>query len=200
MAYLTSAVRSKQVVAAARAVLLRDGVARTTMRTVAAEADIPLGTLQHVFPTKQGLLRAVIEDVVDEMAEVLRSSADLEAGLEHAIRQGLRNFWTRLVVGHRGLQLMQYELVTSALRTPGLEALPVWQYERYRDVVTDWCREAATRAGETCAVPFERLARVIVAGIDGLILQHVVDPNPARAQEDLEALIEVLVALAAPSS
>lgn len=200
MAYVTSAVRRKQVVAAARAVLLRDGVARTTMRTVAAEADIPLGTLQHVFPTKQGLLRAVIEDVVDEIAEVLRSSADVEAGLAHAIRQGLRNFWAGLVVGDGGLQLMQYELVTSALRTPGLEGLPAWQYERYNDAVAQWCREAAARAGETCALSFEHLARVLIAGVDGLILQHVVDPNPERAAEDLDALTEMLVTLAAPTA
>jgi len=135
MPYVESAVRSKQAVAAARAVLMRDGVGGTSMRTVATEAGIPLGTLQYVFPTKQGLLRAVIEDVVEEIADLLRSSAELEAGLEHAIRRGLHNFWEKLVVDHRNLQLVQYELVTHALRTPGLEELPRWQYERYTEVV-----------------------------------------------------------------
>lgn len=64
-------------------------------------------------------------------------------------------------------------------------------------VVADWCREAASRAGEHCAVSFERLARVLVAGIDGLILQHVVNPDPARSEEDLESLTAMLIALAA---
>ena len=64
MPYVESALRTKQAVAAARAVLVREGVGRTTMRAVASEAEIPLDTLQYVFPTKQGLLRAVIEDVV----------------------------------------------------------------------------------------------------------------------------------------
>ena len=81
MVYVESAVRGRQIIAAARDVLVRDGVARTTMRAVADEAQIPLGTLQHVFPTKQKLLRAVIEDVVEEIAEVLRTSADLDDGL-----------------------------------------------------------------------------------------------------------------------
>ena len=197
MPYVESAVRSKQAVAAARAVLMRDGVGGTSMRTVATEAGIPLGTLQYVFPTKQGLLRAVIEDVVEEIADLLRSSAELEAGLEHAIRRGLHNFWEKLVVDHRNLQLVQYELVTHALRTPGLEELPRWQYERYTEVVAEWCREAATRAGETSAVPFDRLARVLVAGVDGLILQHVVNPDVDRSAQDLEAIIEMVVALAA---
>lgn len=127
MVYVESAVRGRQIIAAARGVLVRDGVARTTMRAVADEAQIPLGTLQHVFPTKQKLLRAVIEDVVEEIAEVLRTSADLDDGLEHAVRQGIRGFWNTLVVGHDNLQLVQFELVVQALRTPGLEDLSLIQ-------------------------------------------------------------------------
>lgn len=88
MPYVESAQRTKEAVAAARIVLMREGVGRTTMRAVAAEAGIPLGTLQYVFPSKQGLLKAVIEDVVDEIAEVLRGAADTKAGLNDAIRRG----------------------------------------------------------------------------------------------------------------
>nr|WP_240316707.1 FAD-dependent oxidoreductase [Mycobacterium persicum] len=124
---------------------------------------------------------------MEEIADLLKSSAELEAGLEHAIGCGLRNFWEKLVVDHRDLQLVQYELVTHALRTPGLEALPRWQYERYTEIVAQWCQEAATRAGETSALPFDRLARVLVASIDGLILQHIANPDVRRSAQDLEA-------------
>lgn len=194
--YVESAVRTKQAVAAARAVLMRDGVGGTTMRAVATEAGVPLGTLQYVFPSKQGLLRAVFEDIVEEIAELLRVSAELEAGLEHAIRVGLRNFWTELVVNHRELQLVQLELVTHALRTAGLEELPRWQYERYIEIVAQWCESAATRAGETTTIPFDRLARLLVAGIDGLILQHVISADADRSRADLDALVETVVSLA----
>ncbi|MGL5442958.1 MAG: TetR/AcrR family transcriptional regulator [[Mycobacterium] stephanolepidis] len=197
MPYVESAQRTREAVAAARVVLMREGVGRTTMRAVASEAGIPLGTLQYVFPSKQGLLKAVIEDVVEEISGVLRGAAESETGLENAIRHGVRNFWSRLVVEHHDLQQVQYELVTHALRTPGLEDLPAWQYEQYTQVVALWCRAAASRAGERSAVSFEQLARVLVAGIDGLILQHVVNPDPARSAEDLESLSEMLIALAA---
>lgn len=196
MPYVESAVRSKQAVAAARAVLLRDGVGGLTMRAVATEAGIPLGTLQYVFPSKQGLLRTVFEDIVAEIAELLRGSAELDAGLEHAIRVGLRNFWAELVVNHHDLQLVQYELVTHALRTPGLEELPRWQYEQYIEIVANWLEWAATKAKEETAIPFDRLARVLVAGIDGLILQHVVNPDEDRSVEDLDALVDTVVSLA----
>lgn len=191
--YVSSALRSKQAIAAARTVLVREGVAGMSMRAVAAEAQIPLGTLQYVYPTKQLLLRSVIEDVVEEIADVLKRSANLDEGLEVAISDGIRRFWSTLVEGHRQLQLVQLELVTHALRTPGLENLAGWQYEQYTRVVTEWCEAAATRAQETSAISYERLARLIVAGLDGLIVQHVVNPDPDRSATDLGELIAMLV-------
>lgn len=198
MPYVEASVRRAQLIGAARTALARDGVAGTSLRAVAAEAGVPLGTLQYVFPSKEKLLQAVIEDVVDEIAEVLRGSAELDRGLAHAIRVGVQGFWSSLVSGHQGLQLMQYELTTYALRSGGQEHLARWQYERYCRVVADWCRTATIRAGETCAVPFGRLARVIVAGLDGLILQYVCDPDESRSIEDVGAMVAMVVALADP--
>jgi AcrR family transcriptional regulator len=196
VAYVEAAVRRRQMVTAARAVLAREGVARATLRAVAAEAGVPLGTMQYAFRSKEQLLRAVIEDVVEEIAEVLKDSAELDDGLAHAIRQGLSRFWSHLVAGQADLQLMQYELTIYALRTAGHESLARWQYERYCSIVAAWCQDAASNAGETCAVPFVQLGRVLVAGMDGLILQHVCDPNPARSAEDLNAMAAMVISLA----
>lgn len=197
MVYVEAAVRRRQLVASAQVVLMRDGVARTSLRAIAQEAGIALGTLQYVFPSKELLLRAVIEEVVEEIAALLKEDVELGGGLEGAIRHGLSTFWSRLVAEERDLQLMQYELTTYALRTAGQEDLARWQYERYCGVVAAWLQEAADNAGETSAVPFARLGRVMVAGIDGLILQHVCDPDATRSREDLDAMIEMIVGLAA---
>ena len=196
MAYVEASVRRGQLIAAARSALARDGVAKTSLRAVAAEAGVPLGTMQYVFPSKELLLRAVIEDVMDEIVEVLKAMADADHGLEHGIRTGLASFWEQLVEGDQGLQLMQYELTVYSLRTAGQEELARWQYERYANVIAEWCQLAANRAGESCSVPFGQLARVILAGMDGLILQYVCDPNRERARETLGVFIETVVGLA----
>ena len=198
MPYVEASVRSRQLVEAARRVLIRDGAGRLTMRAVAAEAGVLLGTVTYVFKSKEMLLRAVIEDVTAEIAEVLKSSPDTGRGLEYAIRQGLDRFWATLVEEQEGLQIIQYELTIYALRTAGLESLARWQYERYARIVAAWCQEAASNAGEACAVPFDTLARVLVAGVDGLILQYVCDPDMTRAREDLQAVTEMLISLASP--
>lgn len=196
MAYVKATVRSGQLVEAARRVLARDGVQGATMRGVASEAGVPLGTLSYVFGSKEQLLMAVIQDVTEEIAEVLGESAQTDQGLEQAIRAGIETFWTRLVADERWLQVMQYELVMYSLRTPGLDHLARWQTERYCRIVAAWCQQAANDAGELCAVPFDALARVMVAGVDGIILQFVADPDDARARRDLAMLTEMLVGLA----
>lgn len=196
MVYVESAVRNRQIVAAARAVIARDGVAAATVRAVAHEADIPLGTLQYVFPAKQQLIRAVIEDLIEELGGTLRSSAPLDAGMEHALAEGVRRFWNDLVVSDEPIQLAQYELTTHALRTAGLEDLARRQYEGYVDAVAEWIHEAAARAGEESSIERRRLARLIVAGVDGLILQYVVDPDPDRGRDDVEAMIAMIVGYA----
>ena len=196
MAYVKATVRSGQLVEAARRVLARDGVQGTTMRGVAAEAGVPLGTLSYVFGSKEQMLKAVIEDVTEEIANLLRDLAETDKGLEQAIRAGLDSFWTRLVVDERWLQVMQYELVMYSLRTPGLEDLARWQTERYCRIVAAWCQQAANNAGELCAIPFDALARVLVANVDGLILQYVADPDVARSRHDLAIVTEMLVDLA----
>jgi TetR/AcrR family transcriptional regulator, regulator of biofilm formation and stress response len=194
--YVEASERARQSVAAARLVMERSGVAGATLRAVASEAGVPLGTLQYVFPTRELLLRAVIEDVVEEIAQVLAGSMPTEGGLANAVRVGLHAFWDSLVTDRVPLQLMQGELLAYSLRTPGLEHLAAWQYERYRSLVADWCRRSAEDAGERVSLPYERLASVLLAGLDGLVLQYVSDPDDARAREDLEAVVEMVVARA----
>ncbi|MFL1379746.1 MULTISPECIES: TetR/AcrR family transcriptional regulator [unclassified Nocardiopsis] len=196
MPYVEASVRSRQFVAAARRAMARGGVAGASLRAVAAEAGVPLGTLQYVFPSKELLLKAVIEDVVEEAADLLAEAVETDRGLAHAIRQGFEAFWSRLVVDRIDTQIMQSELLNYMLRTPGHADLARWQYRRYTDIVAQGCREAAAAAGEVCAVPYDRLARLVLSSIDGLTLQYACDPDEARSREDLETAVEMVLAVA----
>ena len=195
MAYVKASERRAQLVVAARAVLCRDGVVGTTLRAVAAEAGVPLGTLHYVFPTKQQLITAVVEDIRDEVSAVFQS-AEIDAGLEHAIRHGVENYWQRLVLSQPELALMRHEVFVYALRTPGLERLGRWQIEGYARIVAEWCEAAAGKAGETCAVPFETLGRVLVGTVIGVVLHYLSDHDSDRSGRDLQAAVEMLVRLA----
>jgi AcrR family transcriptional regulator len=189
--------RRGQIIAAARTVLARDGVAGITMRSLAAEAGIPLSSLHYAFQSKEQIFRAVLEDVIAEISKDLESYQADGAGLAQTLRLGLRRAFEHSA-HTRDSQLMQYELTTYALRTAGLADLAAWQYEQYCAILAGWCREAATAAGETCAVSFDALARVLLAALDGLILQQLANPDAERSGRDLDNVIEAVIALADP--
>jgi hypothetical protein len=79
-----------------------------------------------------------------------------------------------------------------------MAAVATWQYELYLDVLTTLWTQAAARAGVTLAIPAEQLARLFLAGVDGLILQYLTLGDPVRAKADLEALVQQMVRYADP--
>ncbi|MGW4351446.1 TetR/AcrR family transcriptional regulator [Nocardia sp. NPDC004582] len=197
MVYVKVSEREEQIIAAAVRVLSDVGVPATTLRAVAAEAGVPLGTLQYVFSSKEQLLRAVITTVIRDISETLRAQLELDRGVEHALRQGVSSFWEKLVANHVGLQIMQYELMTYSLRNEAGE-LAQLQYESYSAVVTEFFEQAARTSGERCAVGFDTLGRLALAQIDGLILQYIAKPDAARARRDLQQALDMLVIFADP--
>ncbi|MBS1692891.1 MAG: TetR/AcrR family transcriptional regulator [Actinobacteria bacterium] len=198
MAYVKAADREVQIVAAARRVLAAVGVSATTLRAVAAEAEIPLGTLHYVFPSKEKMLRAVIAAVIGEVVDTVRADLQLDRGVEHAIRQGGTRVWDALVEGDVGTQIMQYELAMYSARTQDSGGLARLQYEQYTALITELCEQAADSAGERCAVDFGTLGRLCLAVIDGLIVQYVANPDPERAERDLDRAFDMVVAFADP--
>ncbi len=197
MVYVRASERADQIIAAAVTVLGTVGVPATTLRAVAAEAGVSLGTVQYVFPTKDQLLRAVITRVIHDISEALRSQPELDRGVEHALRHGVSGFWEKLVDNHIGLQIMQYELLSYSIRNEA-GSLARLQYESYVAVVTRFCEQAAESAGERCAVGFDTLGRLALAQVDGLILQYIADPDVERARRDLRQALDMLVLYADP--
>jgi AcrR family transcriptional regulator len=198
-AYVKADERRRQLVAAARRVLGQQGLAGSTLRAVAAEAGVPLGTVHYIFPSKELLLRAVLEDVVDQVSAILAEAADEVSDVETAMLAGARSAWDALVKSDPVQQLMQYELTIWALRTSGMERLARWQYDRYLDVLTNAWERLAARAKVTYAVPAQELARLQLAAADGLILQFLTAPDADRAASDLDTITRQLVRLAAPT-
>lgn len=198
MAYVRVEQRHEEIVTAAVRVLSDVGVPGTTLRAVAAEAGIPLGTLHYVFPTKDRLLQAVISAVIDEVVAAVRPSLQPGRGVAHALRQGMTGFWTKLVEREIGLQVMQYELAMYSVRTEGAGGLAQLQYDRYTDLVSTLCEQAARAAGERCAVDFPTLGRLALAVLDGLIVQYVASTDAARARHDLDHAVDMLVMFADP--
>ncbi len=196
--YVKADERRRRLVVAARRVLARSGVAGSTLRAVATEAEVALGTVHYAFPSKEQLLRAVLEDVVEEISTVVREASDTATDLQDGVLGAARTVWSRVVEAAPEEQLMQYELSMWALRTAGMADLAQWQYERYVDLIDEHWQRVAAHTGVTLSVPTRRLARLQLAALDGLLLQHLASRDLERTLADVEALVDQLVRYADP--
>lgn len=191
----TVEVKRGEILVAAIRVLARDGIAETTTRKIAAEADVNQAMLRYYFGSKDDLLFAVLQEMMRLTAEIVREAASTQSNLREAIAESLRAFWAH-VESAPELQVMQYELTLYALRTPDAAWLAKQQYDGYSAVVETLFQEAFSNANQQCVLPFAELARFVIAGLDGLILQFISDRNPERARRDLNHLIAATIALA----
>lgn len=189
--------RRARIVQAAVRVLAEEGLGRATTRRIAAEAGMPLGALHYCFASKDDLLAAVLEAVVEEISGIATAAVDPARGLDAAIEASALAFWGH-VEATPGLQTMQYELTLHALRSPESAWLAAWQYDRYVDVAAGVYRAAARAAGERPAVPYADIASFAVAGLDGLIIQHLAHRDAARSRAAVARLVRATRALADP--
>jgi AcrR family transcriptional regulator len=182
-----SDVTRAQIIQGALQALEKTGVIGTTTRSIAAEANVQLATLHYHFASKSTLLVAVLEALIDEIAERLREDrAGTEPDLDDRIELLIHGTW-RSIMRSRARQIVQYELTLYALRE-GAQWLADQQYEAYLRLYRDQLISKSEKS-ELSTAGYTSLARFILAGIDGLILQELVKPSRTRSNQVIEALI-----------
>jgi AcrR family transcriptional regulator len=191
----TAVERRAEILAAAIRVLARDGIAETTTRKIAAEANVNQATLRYYFGSKDDLLFAVLQEMMRMTGEIVQAGITFDHGLHHAIAESLKAFWTHVEAAPE-LQVMQYELTLYALRHQESAWLAKQQYDGYSSVVETLLQQGFEATGNTCSLPFADLARFIIGGLDGLILQFISDHDTVRARRDLDHLIAAVIGLA----
>ncbi len=193
--------RRQQLIDAALQVMADHGLAKATTRAITDEAGLALGAFHYAFSSKDELLGAVIEQVVAEIdAALVRTlgaaepRADDPDGRElvvEVLHRFLTATWEYLESTPQ-LQLAQYELTLHAVRDPALRHLAERQYELYSATVS---RALGTLTGEIGAQRADQLARYVVATIDGLLLQWLVEGDDEAARARLTRYLRTLPAI-----
>ena len=187
--------RRTRILEAAIAVLARDGIAETTTRKIAAEAEVNQAMLRYYFGSKDDLLFAVLQEMMRQTREIVQQATLSGQDLRAMLKSGLLGFWQHFE-SRPELQILQYELTLYALRNPTSAWLAQQQYDGYCAVVEMLFAEGFAATHQQSAVSLPELARFVVAGIDGLILQFISAADAARARRDLSNLVDAVIALA----
>ncbi|MFE7897205.1 TetR/AcrR family transcriptional regulator [Streptomyces sp. NPDC057424] len=173
MARLPSAERRRQLTEAAIRAMARDGVPRTTTRSIAAEAGVSLSVFHYCFDSKQQLIESVITTITGHYVTVVKEAIRPRATLEETVRAGFQAYWDH-VRTHPDEHMLTYELTQYALRQPGFEHLARRQYELYAEAYTGLIDQLRQAMGLRLRVPVPVLARYLAAMTDGLTLNYLV--------------------------
>ncbi|MGW1951686.1 TetR/AcrR family transcriptional regulator [Streptomyces sp. NPDC001920] len=169
--------RRQRIIDAAIRVVGDKGLAGLSHRTVAAEADVPLGSTTYHFKTLDDLLVAALRQANEGFAKVIASRGGLEDPHTDLAAE-LAGWMGEWLAGDRTGVELEYELYLAALRRPAL-----------RPVAAEWAREVADRLSRrTDAVT----ARALVALMDGICLQVLLTETPydeAYARDVLRRVI-----------
>ncbi|MGW6744456.1 TetR/AcrR family transcriptional regulator [Streptomyces sp. NPDC055025] len=148
--------RRRRIIDAAIRVVGRAGIAGLSHRTVAAEADVPLGSTTYHFTSLDELLIAALRQANENFATAIQESGAL-ADPECDVAGELARFMGEWLAGERTGVELEYELYLAALRRPAL-----------RPVAAEWCAAVAeVLSRRTDPVT----ARALVALLDGICLQ-----------------------------
>ncbi|THA41714.1 TetR/AcrR family transcriptional regulator [Streptomyces sp. A1547] len=194
MARMPLAQRRRQLTEAAIRAMTRDGVPRTTTRSIAAEAGVSLSVFHYCFDSKQALLESVIETITEHYLTVVKEAIRPRTTLRETVRAGFQAYWDH-VCAHPAEHMLTYELTQYALREPGFEHLARRQYELYCATYAELIEQVGLGMEFELRVPVTVLARYLAAMTDGLTLNFLVLGDAAAAAEILDMVTDHVAGL-----
>lgn len=176
---LSSEGRRAQLMDVALAGLARGGIQEFTVDRICAAAGVSRGLILHHFGSMAGLLAAVYARLYRETTpdlSALPPETRIDALIEgtfapKAFNRETLNAWVALW--------------GQIANTPALRDEHRRQYQAYLDEVTEALAALATTKGRS--IDARPLAKSLICLIDGLCLQHCLDPEAMQSEAAKEA-------------
>jgi TetR/AcrR family transcriptional regulator, regulator of biofilm formation and stress response len=156
--------RKGTILEAALDIIGRDGLASLSMRSLAAEAQLPLGALGYYFENKQQLIsEAFTMHTQRELRRVIRTVSSIgEAGSADDLAKVLTGFVIDGLENAEHALVAEYEFIVEASRRPELaRAASVWQQSLHAQLM-NVIESHGSRSPDADA----RLVMAVMAGLE----------------------------------
>ena len=180
------------------AVVVREGLDAVSIRSVAREAGVSIGTVQYYFATKDDLLLAAYGHVIDEVVARARAIAAADPTPAEYIRALL---FELLPLDGRRRTTLQVTIAFTARSThsPRLAELYTEGYRALTEAIAGALRGAANSGRADAGLDPVRAARQAVALADGLGW-HLLCAPEALAADDAIAALDAHLAVLLPAA
>ncbi|MEG0214306.1 MULTISPECIES: TetR family transcriptional regulator [Actinomycetes] len=192
MARISVEDRSRQFIEAAARVIASEGIAAATTRRIATEAGAPLAALHYCFRSKDELLDEVYNHLSRDYARELDPIPE-NVGLAEAVDLHIRRVWRRMLNAPHE-QVTTFELLLRATRLADPEEIEKSNrinrsmYDAWVCSTSAVFRDAAERSQLKVKTDLDTVARMLIASIDGINLQHISDPDLERSARLIDQL------------
>jgi AcrR family transcriptional regulator len=164
--------RRQEILDAAIVVLGRSGIRGLTHRAVDAAAGLPAGSVSNHFRSRNALLEAVTERIVERERTNWEEIAATTAPTTPArLAETLVEVARAMAGRHRDLTLARYAILLEAANHPPLRHKLTDGGARVRAWVLNWMRIAGSTDPE-------REAPLIMNHFTGLLLHQLANPDP----------------------
>jgi AcrR family transcriptional regulator len=188
LARLPATQRREDLVQAAIRVATREGLTAATTRRIAGEAGVSVGIVHYCFRSKEELLGEVVRVLAMEGYTAAADALPADGDAEELIGRAVHAFW-KLIEATPERQLLTYEVITWALRTPDVEPIAREQRDRQIEGIQQLMTLIAQAAGIEWTRPVDDLARMVLAVTDGVVLSWLVDHDSDAVVRALDAFV-----------
>lgn len=187
MKYKKSEVSAAQIIAAATRVIARQGYARTSLMDIANEAGMSKGAVHYHFPTKEALISKVLEMACDAVAERTREAWVKGGNPFDSMRASLELLWA-VRADRTDETAVVADLLAQALHDDSLRPQLAAYYRFAAEQVREHLMAHVVAIGVRPKVPPELLPRILIGLLDGLVMQHFVDPGVLKPEDVVQAM------------
>jgi AcrR family transcriptional regulator len=183
--------RRRQILDAARRCFIRNGFHTTSMQDVLAEAELSVGAVYRYFKGKDDIIAAIAAEALAEVAASFDTrDADEPPRLDDIVDLVLQVEKPPLAGSPESARLL-VQIWSEALRSPELAA-------QLTDVMVATCRVLGSLVAQHQErgllpgdVPAEQVAAVLIALVDGFMVQRAVygDADAVAFRNGLHALM-----------
>jgi len=169
--------KRSRLVEAARAVFAEKGYASTRVADIAERAAVGKGTVYEYFSSKEELLFAVFESINAQISTRI-DSAFAAGGSSEEQLHNLLGLAAEVTSEQVDLQPVILDFWAASRGKEFEEAYRqavVSSYTLFRNLITDFIRDAQRQGEFTATIDAEALAATIVATVDGLGIQLFFD-------------------------
>lgn len=187
--YKKSEESRRQVLDAAVTTLAERGLAATSIQDIADAAGLSKGAVHYHFESKDELLERVLDCCCASIEARVRAVFDEPGSPIDRVRRAIHEMWAVRRDGIPEMRVLS-ELHTLSRQNEPIRLALAAALSKAREQIIETGLNRLIEMGLRPRVPLAIAPRLILATLDGLSLQHSVEPIPAEEEAELLRAIE----------